>query len=281
MDCNEKRTCDPNVVFAGAANPLCTDIFNPANFQYEQLLFDTGFKEIINSRGIWVDYYVHSFNTETADLLYGEEPTAPFVGPTSIKMYIELEEPSFSYAQYGIVSEDSFTGYLHIDTFVETMSVRGQNLVSEEGEFLTSEDGSYITNNVNVFDLFNQRIEPKAGDLVVVTPLGCDRPWGRSAKVFEISERMDQDVSSINPLMGHYVWRLKAKRYEHSFEPNAPREDGDEQVFDNAFSGKEMTTLIPPVTSEPKSYDWDINQESQEKVFNMDVNNNDIYGDYY
>jgi hypothetical protein len=128
---------------------------------------------------------------------------------------------------------------------------------------------------------FAQDIEPKSGDLIKVWPLGCDRPNGRGAKVFEVTERMDQDIAAINPLLGHYVYRLRAKRFEHSFEPKAPVENENHQVFENSFSGKLSSTIAGVSASDPKAYPGDIDRVSKNDVFDMSVNKTDIYGTYY
>ena len=85
----------------------------------------------------------------------------------------------------------------------------------------------------------------------------------------------------MNPAMGHYVWRLKAVRYEPSRETNAPAELGDDQVYDNIFSGKLSSTMYPALTTDPKVYPFDIDTISKTEVYDMDNTPNDIYGTYY
>lgn len=287
MSCNTTRqNCTPANTFAAVASPGCAQFFNPANFQAEQLIYDAAFNDLINSFGVPINYYVNTFNTLSADLLYGEHPIAPYLGPFGIISYIELSENAINLSRYGFSSEDELTAYLHIDTFTTTFS-------------------AFID-----YASFNQSVEPKSGDIIEVTALGCDRPNGRGSKWFEITERVDQDVSAINPLLGHYVYRLKAKRYEGSFEPGLSGEQVNNQVFENSFSGVlssniqliSIDTLVteqgdilviqdgssllgsslsPQLTSDPKSYPFDVDILSKETVFDMSVNNTDIYGDYY
>jgi hypothetical protein len=258
MGCNESRqSCTIENVFAAVATPTCGQFFDPANLQAEQLVFDMAFRDIINNFGIPVDYFVHTYNLSAADNFYGEHPTAPFLGPFSLLMYIELTEAAPSLSRFGFVSDDELTGFLHIGTFTDTMS----SLVN--------------------YSSFAQSIEPKSGDLIKVWPLGCDRPNGRGAKVFEVTERMDQDITAINPLLGHYVYRLRAKRFELSFEPKAPVENKNNQVFENSFSGKLSSTIAGVSASDTKAYPGDVDQVSKDVVFNMSVNNTDIYGTYY
>jgi hypothetical protein len=316
MGCNTSRqNCTPVSVFATAA-PNCGQFLNPANFQAEQLVYDSAFKDLINNFGIPIDYYINTFNLSSADVLYGEEPTAVFYGPVSIMMYIELNESAINLSKFGFASDDELTGFVHIQTFEESMSgkdffiqtangdilqygeYKGDNIQTEDSNdiltqflenLITEQNSSSIFNDLiggdyrafNSFVNNGQSVEPKSGDLIQLSPLGCDRPNGRGAKIFEITERVDQDIASINPLLGHYVYRIRAKRYEHSFEPGAPREQKNEQVYENSFAGSLSSSIFEQVTSEPKSYPGDLDTESQTKVFNMDVNNTDIYGSYY
>lgn len=315
MGCNPTRAnCTADGVFAAVANANCGQFFNPANFQAEQIVYDQAFKDLINNFGIPIDYYIHTYNLSAADNFYGEHPTSIFYGPVSIMMYIELSENAINLSRFGFASDDELTGYVHIKTFEETMTGRNFYVQSSTGELLQFED--YVTyvqteSSQNVlsnllynivtetsetggfdliggqWDLYNryidngQSIEPKSGDLIQLSPLGCDRPNGRGAKVFEITERTDQDVASLNPLLGHYIYRLKAKRYEYSFEPGAPKEPQNQQVFENSFSGILSSNISGVVVSDPKSYPGDIDTTSQTEVLDMNINNTDIYGSYY
>lgn len=258
MICNEtKQNCTTENVFAAVARPGCNQFVNPANFQAEQLIYDIAYSDLINNFGVPVNYYVSTFNTNTADLLYGEEPTSVYRGPYQLQMYIELSENAINLSKFGFASDDELTGYLHINTFTTTMS------------------------SLLDYTQFSQVVEPKSGDVIELAALGCDRPNNRGSKWFEISERVDQDVAQLNPLLGHYVYRVRAKRYEHSFEPGLSGERENHQVYDNTFSGI-ISSNIPGVSaSQEKAYNFDINEQSKTKVFDMSVNNTDIYGNYY
>lgn len=248
---------NPAVIFAGIYNPNCGGFADPSSFQAERLLFDSGFSELINNFGVEIGYYVNSFNLSSANILYGEDPLNEYFGPVSIKAYIELEEPSPLYTIQGFDSSDSITAYLHIGTFTSKFSA------------------------LSVFPANGQDIEPKADDKIILYPLGCDRVNGRGAKIFTITEALDQDVSQLNPLMGHYVWRLKGVRSEFNYETNEPRENVNDQVYDNSFAGKLSSSLYPELSSSAKKYPFDIDEISKEQVFDQGVNNTSIYGEYY
>jgi hypothetical protein len=291
MACSTSRSqCTAEGVFAAVANPACGQFLNPGNFQAEQIIYDSSFKDLINSYGIPVDYYINTFNLSAADTLYGEHPTAIFYGPVSIMMYVELNENAVNLSKFGFASDDELTGYIHIQTFSNIMSSSGYFYIrTSSGDFVNYNESPSIFDRLlgvdrdAYYSYINngQVIEPKSGDLIQLSPLGCDRPNGRGAKIFEITERTDQDVSSMNPLLGHYIYRLRAKRYEYSFEPGAPLEPQNQQIFENSFSGKLSSNIPGELPSENKSYPGDIDTESKTKVLDMSVNNTDIYGSYY
>ena len=320
MACNPNRSqCTVESVFAAVANPNCGQLLDPENLQAEQLLYDMTFKDLINNFGIPIDYYIHTYNLSSADNLYGEHPTSIFYGPVSIMMYLELTENAINLSRFGFASDDELTGYVHIKTFEDAMSARNYYILDSNGEIIYFCDYSSLSSlitettqqsintevsdidivveeaelicepaigseNYEVFANYinnGQSVEPKSGDLIKVWPLGCDRPNGRGAKIFEITERTDQDVSSINPILGHYVYRLKAKRFEYSFEPGAPQEPQNQQVFEDTFSGKLSSNIPGETPSAPKSYPTNVNDDSKTKVLDMSVNNTDIYGTYY
>lgn len=315
--CNKTRqACEPGDIMS-AASEGCSIIASPDGYSAEQLVYDQSYRDLINNFGYTIDYYLHTFNLSGADLLYGEQPTAVFYGPFPVKMYMELNNEAISLQSFGFDAADDFTGYVHIKAFEETLSSRDFFVQTISGDILPIADYvkefapetntvNFITENGNdlVFetliesdDLYDQsgetytvlnnfietnhKLEPKSGDLIDFVQLGCDRPGDRCSKIFQITERMDQDLAGgLNPMLGHYVWRLRAKRYEHSFEPGAPIECENEQVFDNSHNGVTDTNIATDTVDEPKSYPGDIDQQSKD-IYDMDVNDSDIYGSYY
>jgi len=198
--CNENRlNCTPSEVLAATMIPSCGELVNPANLQAEQLVFDQAFNDLINNFGIPVDYYINTFNLSAADLLYGTDfgssTTSQFQGPlTGVQMYIELSDDALALTKFGFDPGDEFTAFVHISTFATAAS-------------------AYFD-----YASVGQSIEPKAGDVIDLKVLGCDRPNGRGSVKYEITERMDQDLSVLNPVLGHYIYRLRGKRFNYSFE---------------------------------------------------------------
>ena len=242
----------------------------------DRLIYNQAFDDIINNYGIPISYFINTFNTLSADLLYGQEPTQKFFGPIEMQMYIELADDAVSLTKFGFDPGDEFTAFVHISSFTTSVSSKFD------------------------YSKHNQSIEPKSGDLISLSALGCDRPNGRGEVVYEITERMEQDMAVLNPVLGHYVYRLRGKRFNYSFENGLSAKSGDnywpgsepvnEQIYDSTFSGIMSSTLITQASSEGKTYPtlsagaaapYSIDSISKDDVFDMTVNDTDIYGSYY
>lgn len=216
----------------------------------ERLMYSNYWREQIDMYGQKALYYRNMYNTLSADNVYGEQPTARFDDPKNVIMLVKLSENALILSKFGYQSDEQCTAYMHISSF---------------------------------YAVYPPDTEPKAGDVFQLTEYGSDRPGERNGRLYEITERLDQDNAEINPLMGHYVWRLQAKRFDFSFEPNIAPERGSNQVYDDKRYGT-ITTTIPNDTTysvRPSSYPGSADIESASKVFDMGVNNTEIYGGYY
>lgn len=192
----------------------------------ERCNYDEWWKEQLNLYGTEVDYFVHTQSLSGHDEVYGEQPMAQYSEPKKMILALTLNENSVVMKQFGLIADDEITGFIHIKTY---------------------------------YEIFGDQQEPKSGDVFDLSELGNDRPGGRGGKKFEITERLDQDVNQINPLLGHYVWLIKAKRHDYSFEPGLTPENVSEQVNDD--------TLIDQLSNDV--YDYTNNNT-----------NDDVYGDY-
>jgi len=233
-------------------NP-CFRFTNKENNVCERLVISNWWEELLNLYGQEVTYWQNPYQTLSGDGLpgagpqniYGEEPTKVFANPKNIIMALELQENAVILQKYGFDSDDEVTAYVHISAF---------------------------------YDSFGYLQEPKAGDVFRLTEYGNDRPHPRTGKQFEVTERLDQDVARINPLMGHYVWLLKAKRYDFSFEPGLSAEGGSDQVYDDKFSG--ILSGGESERSDEKSYEGSF-EEAAKQVFDYsNFDYDDVYGGY-
>lgn len=259
----------------------CWRFTDKSNQDSERILFDNWWREIINQFGVKTTYYVNTFNTLSADNLYGEQPTKKFAPPVEFVMGINLNDNAITLSQFGFLSDDEVTGYIHIESFESSFSS------------LTAE---------GLWETQNDIIEPKAGDIFQLSEFGNDRPSSRQPKYFEITEKLDEDISQINPLAGHYVFLVKAKRYDYSFEPGIPFTSvgpefvgshpddntlsvgisGNDQVYEDTFAGRLSGGENPESLPKQDNYDeYNADSFSKEEVFDMSANDTDVYGEYY
>jgi hypothetical protein len=216
----------------------CIRFSDKQNNQNERILVSNYWREQINLYGQKANYYVSTFNLLSADNLYGEQPTQAFAPPQSITIAVNLNENALMLSKYGLLSEDELTAFVHISAFYSTFGR-----------------------------------EPKSGDVFQLTEYGNDRPGGRDGKYFEITERLDEDIAQINPLAGHYVWLLKAKRFEWSFEPGITGDAVNDQVYDDTLSATASGAYKPYTTSA------DIDSKNIFDYSQTDYG--DVYGGYY
>jgi hypothetical protein len=276
----------------------CWRFTDKSNQDSERLLFDNWWRELINQFGVKTTYYVNTFNTLSADNLYGEQPTKKFAPPVEFVMGINLNDNAITLSQFGFLSDDEVTGFIHIQAFESAFSS------------LTAEGLWETQNNI---------IEPKAGDIFQLSEFGSDRPSNRQPKYFEITEKLDEDIAQINPLAGHYVFLVKAKRYDYSFEPGItftsigpeyltthggagllagddplfvgdhPDDatlsvgiSGNDQIYEDSFAGRLSGGANPESLPKQENYDeYDADSFSKNEVFDMSENDTDVYGEYY
>jgi len=218
----------------------CFRITDKANNGAERLLQSNYWREQINLYGQKANYYVNNTTLSGSDMLYGEHPTQRFSPPQAITVALNLNENALMLSKYGLLSEDEVTAFVHISAFYET---------------------------------FGPGAEPKSGDVFQLSEYGNDRPGDRNGKMFEITERLDEDAATINVLAGHYVWLIKAKRFEYSFEPGIPQEAGNDQVFDD--------TQNPTVSGANKPYTDSVDIDSKQ-IFDYSLTDySNVYGGYY
>jgi hypothetical protein len=235
------------------------DIFKHSSSEFRFLNKEANCNEINNYKGWWleqiyqygtvVDYYINGTNLENVDPLYGEATNQKFLDPRKLIFALTLNENSVVLQKFGLMADDELTGFIPIESYSLAMS-------SAE----------------------NPNPEPKAGDVIELTEFGSTRPGERGAKKFEITERLDQDVEQLNPLLGHYVWLIKGKRFDYSYELGIDKEPGLQQPTDDTYhgglSGDEQL-------EDDTLYFNDIDREGR-NIFDYSVygDYDDIYGGY-
>lgn len=208
----------------------------------ERALYEQYWQEQINLYGQKVTYYTHNYNTLSADNFYGEQPTQKYSLPQTIVMAINLNENALLLSKYGLMSDDEITAFVPYSAF---------------------------------YAAYGAGAEPKSEDVFALTEYASDRVGGRGPNYYVVTQRLDQDIAQINPLMGHYVWLIKAKRFEYSFEPGLSGEQVNQQVYED--------TLVPGVSGASKNYTYDVDTEVKNTIFDytkISGNATEPYGGY-
>lgn len=178
---------------------------NKLNNANERENYAKWWKEQIEHCGTSVTYYTHGFALSTQNFLYGEDPTSRYVKTEDVIMLTDITNDALMLSKFGIMADCDMTAVIHISSFYEKMGCG---------------------------------MEPKAGDLIQLTEYAADRPGGRSAPIYEITERDDENLQLTNSLMGHYVWYIKCKRFEYSYEPGVPSGANNKQISDSGDYGR-------------------------------------------
>jgi hypothetical protein len=273
----------------------------------ERLLFQSYWKEQTRLYGTFVDYFTYNYRLSAHDFIYGEHPTAEFAPPVGIVILAEVQNDSLMLAKFGIQTDADATFIIPIQTFRETF---GPTAEPKSGDVIRMTELGWDrpggVQDLNVTNLSG----PVTACSDVPNPLdticrqsnvsngilNCDTDTNaysayddaavfdsllRGAPTFEITERRDENMSMhYNMLQGHYVWIVHAKRFDYSYQPNAPREPGSDQVSDETIYGKLSGGTAFP--ENPKKYPQNIEDESNKQWDYDKVSGDDdgVYGKY-
>jgi hypothetical protein len=178
---------------------------NKNNNANERENYSKWWKEQIEHYGTSTTYFTHGYTLTSHNFVYGEDPTATFSKQEEVIMLTDITNDALMLSKFGIAADCDMTAVIHISSFYEK---------------------------------FGCGFEPKAGDLIKLTEYGADRPGGRSAPIYEITERDDEYLPMTNPLIGHYVWYIKCKRFEYSYEPGVDDGPNNKQINDAGDYGR-------------------------------------------
>lgn len=196
--------------------PTNTNVAEKLISQGDQVVIDNTVKSFIEERGYPVLYYPYLFEVDKAEHLFGEHSGAGYGVPFKTYAYMTIEDQPSWFAAQGIDTDETATIWIHIKTWKETVS---EYLQDPECPQYHDYHKIYNLNYIAENDII-KAIEPKVKDLVQLTLFGSDREFDRGNKIFEITSKEDELFSEkdMNIAMGHYAWRLKAKRYRYSHE---------------------------------------------------------------
>jgi len=184
---------------------------------------------------------------------YGEDNGRIFSDPVPMRAMVMFNSDVTMLGSFGYDTDGDITAFIHLSAY---------------------------------YDQFGDDSEPLPGDLIKMTEYGStNRPNGRNAPIFEITRRDDEQLETINPLLGHYVWMIRAKRYDYSYENNVDPEKVMNQVNDDVSTVPLLSGVpeLSGVTDDTdKLYDGSADELS-ELIFDYNSHsksNDSVYGDY-
>lgn len=174
---------------------------------------------------------------------------------------VKLEFPT------NIYTASSFKRKVKNEDFVETMlfltyKVTKVKVGADEYKFILHGHlhGGTLFNDLNKVGKYMDLIHPDVGDIVTI-----EFPTKESRQQYEITDCTDKQMTNdgINPLLGRYVWKCKAKRYVNSGDGFPERNEDNERIQE----GLEMLNNADEVVAK--------------KTSSYDSENNDaVYGGY-
>jgi hypothetical protein len=218
---------------------------NCENNKYQTARLKDYWTNFIANFGVRVEFFSNAYDLKEHNFLYGEDPLSGFHPPRILKAYVEVTNESRLLAKFGIMTENDATLLIPISEFQRVWGTT----------------------------------PPKIGDVWRVMDGACDRPEGQTPKVFQISDKIDT-LNPVDFLGGHYVWKLTSKRFDFSYEKNAPEEKEMGGLSDVPFFGQ----LFPEdKTDETKPYPDktdNVDEKAKEDFDNSDRDKAYPYGNY-
>lgn len=263
----------------------------------ERKLLASYWEEVTQLYGTSVSFFTNNYSLTSHDFLYGENPTKAFSTPVEMIVLAAMNNDSLLLSKFGIQNQGELTIVVPIKTFAE--AVGNPNAEPKAGDLYRLDEvgwdrpsgGGYPNaypdtqltglSSVDLCKLSNPDANSSLGDGYLsgggYNPLDN---WLRGPNVYEITERRDENIpGQINPLLSHIVWYITLKRFDYSYEPMAPREQGSDQVSDSTLFGKLSGGTVTP--EPPKKYTQDAEKESKKSWDYTNTGGKDaVYGDY-
>jgi len=262
---------------------------NKSEASNEQAIFASYWEELTNLYGVRVEYYLYNYSLTGHDYLYGEETTASYSGPFNMNVLIDIPDEAILLSKFGLQTESDFTAIIPIVTFQDVFGV-GAEPKSQDVVRLIESGWS------------TDELPPSGGEVLselctMTSPISpatlfytvSDKDWVRCPRLYEITERNWQDNSmGVNTLQGHYVWIIRGKRFDYSYQPGLTPECKEGVVSDETTDvgilsgGTQDPSLQDPQPEKP--YSDNTTEDSDENIWDYDVGDetrdDDVYGEY-
>jgi len=244
--------------------------------------------ELVNLYGTKVHYYVYDYDTSLSghDSIYGEHVTASFSDPIEINILANIPSEALMLSKFGYDMNSDFVGIVTIADWQSKFGV-GLDFEPKSGDVIKLVEtgwpaGVAPDGSEDLKTILCENRTPDSNGTYTTSASGLE--WIRCPWIFEITERDHQDFSGANNmLMGHYIWMLKGKRFDYSYQPGIDPECHMDDVNDETFTG--ILSGGSQIPSDGKVYPGNANDRGRE-VWDYDdetsgqKRNDGIYGKY-
>jgi len=261
-------------------------------------------KELNSLYGVNVHYYVYKYKKERHDYLYGEDLAAQFSSPIPMTIIAKVNNDSLSLSKFGLQTQAECEMFIPFDTFASAMGdpkaypkVGDLVRLTEAGLDRPGGGGYPFWYGTSLCSAFSGCGHLTGGDADAsicnglfnslqtmdntILSSDCNVPtdWIRGPNIYEITSVIDDNLAQgLNPMLSHTVWNLKAIRFDNSYQPDAPVENGSDMINDSQYYGKlsggtatpENEKRYPQHSDKENEKYWDYNR------YSLDT----IYGDY-
>jgi hypothetical protein len=269
-------------------------------------------EEMVSLYGTQIDYFVYDYRIERHDQLLGEDRPAPFLPPVSMTAIVNVNNDNLMLSKFGLQTQSDIVCYIPYNTYGEAMGKLARpkagdlirltelgmdrplgpygypyygNYPSTSGETENPACGSADEcGAITDIDALICCTDPEknTGDDTYADAMSAlsamaasgGAPFGPN--VYEITTVKDEDIAgNLNPMMGHYAWKIEAIRFDNSYQPDAPVENGSHMVNDAPYYGKlpggsdtaEANKLYPQTTDKEEDTYWDHNKYKLDQVY--------------
>lgn len=232
-DAIKNREIDLSEAFPGSnVSEACVNIQSKLAESGDQLIMDREIESYIQTNGVPMLYYPYLFEIDKAEHLHGEHSAAGYGNPFKIIMMVEIQDTPAFLTMQGFDTSETFTAWVHIGTFKRKIK---EIVTNKSDERYNDYRILYNPNAYEERDI-THIIKPKPDDLIQFTLYGCDREWDTGNKIYKITNVEDEVFSAnMNPVNGHYVWKITATRFVPAFQDGTSRLD--EKSKDNYYIG--------------------------------------------
>jgi hypothetical protein len=143
--------------------------------------------------GMTITYWPKKFQVDKAHFLYGDDTVSGFHNARKLKAVINFASYSAFLTKFGYMSDEELTIFIPIKEFER------------------------------VWGPSTGKIFPLADDIFLIDDSACERALQQSPPVYVVSDKTDV-VNPVDYLAGNYTWKITAKRFDYSYEKNAPEE---------------------------------------------------------